>query len=181
MKLKDYLHYYIYSGVGVYVFPDETITNGFLAKYKEDYPDGVYNPLLTLENYAKFLNDGYKPILRPLEDMTEEEMVNLLTDLFPFDMEDKPTADEFSMEMFYNDDGLMVDGDVSVGANYTCRCYEGQIAIKQCGTICFFDEAGNQEHGINVPKAYHYLLSKHFDLFGLIDAGLAIDAKTLNP
>lgn len=24
-----------------------------------------------------------------------------------------------------------------------------------------------------------YLLSKHFDLFGLIDAGLAIDAKTL--
>jgi hypothetical protein len=26
----------------------------------------------------------------------------------------------------------------------------------------------------------HYLLSKHFDLFGLIEAGLAIDATTIN-
>jgi len=29
------------------------------------------------------------------------------------------------------------------------------------------------------PAGFHYLLQQHFDLFGLIDAGLAIDAKTL--
>lgn len=29
------------------------------------------------------------------------------------------------------------------------------------------------------PAGFHYLLRKHFDLFGLIDAGLAIDAKTV--
>lgn len=28
---------------------------------------------------------------------------------------------------------------------------------------------------------FHYLLSKHFDLFGLIDAGLAIDSTSLTP
>lgn len=30
-------------------------------------------------------------------------------------------------------------------------------------------------------KEFHYLLTQHFDLFGLIDAGLAIDAKTVKP
>lgn len=30
------------------------------------------------------------------------------------------------------------------------------------------------------PAQFTYLLSKSFDLFGLIEAGLAIDAKTLN-
>lgn len=172
MKLKDYLHYYLYGNIlEVGVSTCQLIGIGdcyYTIKTKQ-------GTLLTLSDRA-----NVKLVLRRLEDMTQEEMVNLLTDLFPFDMEDKPSADEFSMEMFYNDDGLMVDGDVSVGANYTCRCYEGQIAIKQCGTICFFDEAGNQEHGINVPKAYHYLLSKGFDIFGLIDAGLAVDIKIIN-
>lgn len=32
----------------------------------------------------------------------------------------------------------------------------------------------------NVPLIFHYLFSKGFDLFGLIDAGLAIDAKTIH-
>jgi hypothetical protein len=30
------------------------------------------------------------------------------------------------------------------------------------------------------PQEFHLLLSKHFDLFGLIEAGLAIDATTIN-
>lgn len=29
------------------------------------------------------------------------------------------------------------------------------------------------------PESYHYLLKKHFDIFELIDAGLALDSKTL--
>ena len=30
------------------------------------------------------------------------------------------------------------------------------------------------------PKQFHYLLSRGYDIFGLIPAGIAIDAKTLN-
>jgi hypothetical protein len=29
------------------------------------------------------------------------------------------------------------------------------------------------------PAGFHYLLQNHFDVFGLIDAGLAIDAKNI--
>lgn len=43
-----------------------------------------------------------------------------------------------------------------------------QMPIKEFGEYQFSAEQ------------YHYLLSKHFDLFGLIDAGLAIDKTTLN-
>lgn len=124
MKLQDYLHYYIYSGIGVYVFPDDTITNGFLAKYKQDYPNGVYNPVLTLDNYVKFLNDGYKPILRRLEDMTEEER------------------------------------DEVFGAD--THWYKPFDATDACDS-----------------KQWHKLLSMGFDLFGLIDAGLAVDGKKM--
>lgn len=33
--------------------------------------------------------------------------------------------------------------------------------------------------GVLPPDDFHYLLSRHFDLFGLIDAGLAIDKTNL--
>jgi hypothetical protein len=45
-----------------------------------------------------------------------------------------------------------------------------------------FYKNGNGNRGaevLNKPQQFHYLLSKSFDLFGLIDSGLAIDAKTL--
>lgn len=34
---------------------------------------------------------------------------------------------------------------------------------------------------IDTPDSFHYLLKQGFDLFGLIDAGLAIDVKTITP
>lgn len=37
----------------------------------------------------------------------------------------------------------------------------------------------NIDHAIGYPAAWRCLLSRHFDLFGWIDAGLAIDAVTL--
>lgn len=179
MELKDYLHYYIHSGIGVYIFPDDTITNGFLAKYKADYPNGVYNPVLTLDNYTKFLNDGYKPLLRRLEDMTEEEMVGLLQSMLPADLEDKPTDEEYILNLFRGDGGNLVNSDVAIGAEYNIRYYDGQVTIKKCGTICAYDETGDEQELVNAPRAYHYLLRQGFDLFGLILAGLAIDAKTV--
>jgi hypothetical protein len=111
--------------------------------------------------------------------MTEEEMIGLLQSMVPADMEDKPTDADYDLEMFYNDGGLMVDGDVAVGANYTCICYEGQIAVRDTGDIHLFDEAGKIERLVNQPQAFRYLLSKSFDLFNLIPEGLAIDKSKL--
>lgn len=128
-------------------------------------------------------NRGVQLHLHRLEDMTDAQMIGLLQSMVPADMEDKPTAEDYSLEMFYNDDGLMVDDDISVGANYSCRCYEGQIGIKLCGSICLFDETGDvtRDELTNAPHAFHYLLQQHFDLFGLIPAGLAVDARTITP
>lgn len=99
----------------------------------------------------------------------------------PEGMEEKPTDEEYGIEMFKNDGGNLVNADVAIGAEYTCRCYVGQITIKKCGTICAYDETGDEQELVNAPRAYHYLITRHFDLFNLIPAGLAIDIKTITP
>jgi hypothetical protein len=132
----------------------------------------------TLFNVQAQLSE-VKLSLRRLEDMTEEEMIELIQLTLPQNMQDRPTPDDYSIEMFYNDDGLMVDNDVLVGASYTCRCYDGQIAIKHCGTIFHHHDESGRSEGLNAPACFHYLLQQHFDLFNLIDAGLAVDQKTI--
>lgn len=71
IKWEDVAHLYI--GCEVFVFTDEAITDGFLKKYLKDYPSGVYNPIMTIDKFKHFIYSGYKPILRPMSDMTEEE------------------------------------------------------------------------------------------------------------
>lgn len=60
--------------------------------------------------------------------------------------------------------------------------------LQECGNMIydFSDdpELNNhkwQDFEISAPEQFHYLLSKHFDLFNLIPEGLAIDATTLKP
>lgn len=165
MELKDFLHYYMG------------------ATYWTNNSQGEINPETIMFIYPMIeKGNGVQLHLRRLDDMTEEEMVGLLQSMVPSDMEDKPTDEDYDLEMFYNDDGLMVDGDIAVGANFTCGCFDGQIAVKKCGSIILFDEDKDvtRDMLINAPLAFHYLLRQGFDLFGLIPAGLAIDAKTVN-
>jgi hypothetical protein len=58
--------------------------------------------------------------------------------------------------------------------------------LQECGNMVydFSDdpELNNhkpQDFEICAPEQFHYLLSKGFDLFGLIDSGLAIDKETI--
>lgn len=183
MELKDVIHYYIGCRCFNTWFPEghKELNKGWvLSGYCQLYADGGKPFLLESENEVTW-TDSIKPILFRLEDMTEQQMIGLLQSMVPANMDDKPKDEDYDLEMFYNDDGLMVDGDVSVGANYTCRCYEGQIGIKKCGSIILFEEGKDVTRNelTNTPMAFHYLLTQHFDLFGLIDAGIAIDSKTL--
>jgi hypothetical protein len=181
MKLQDYINYYIGCKCFNSWFPEDHPT--YNASWVLRGIRSTYEKRYFLDNTEdETWTDSIKPILHRLEDMTEDEMIGLLQSMLPADMEDKPTPDDYSLEMFYNDDGLMVDGDISVGANYSCRCYEGQIGVKKCGSIILFDEERDvtRDQLTNTPMAFHYLLSRHFDLFNLIDAGLAVDEKTVN-
>jgi hypothetical protein len=163
MELKDYIHYYMG------------------ATFWTPNSEGQVNAV-TLQYVIDMIKKGTKVQLhlRRLEDMREDEMIGLIQSTAPADFTDKPMDDEYNLNMFYNDGGNLVNADIAVGAEVTCRCYEGQISIKKCGTVSFYDEAGIQEERVNDPLAFHYLLRQHFDIFGLIDAQLAIDAKTIS-
>jgi hypothetical protein len=81
--------------------------------------------------------------------------------------------------MFYWDNSTMVDDDIQVGADVSCRCFEGQLAIRECGSIFLFDASGELQRCTNLPKGMHYLISKGFDLFNLIESEQAIDSTKL--
>jgi hypothetical protein len=161
MNIKDVIHYYIGARAKVY------------------HTGAIVDLNLWQLEQMEMGRCQLIPILRRLESMTEEEMKGLLLSIVPEDMEDAPGADEHDVEMFYNDGGNMVDGDVAVGSNYSCRCYEGQVAIRKSGDIDWYNEDGSPERMVNQTKAFHYLISKGFDLFGLIESGDAIDEETL--
>jgi hypothetical protein len=125
MKLQDYLHLYIgCEGIA------ETIakfkTRLVISNHTNDMRDGV--------DLEDAIQHNFKPILRPLSDMTEEEF----------------------RQHFY--DHWLEELDVAT--------FEEQYRNVKCWAI--------QREAL-LPEHFHFLLSKHFDLFGLIEAGLAID------
>lgn len=163
MKLQDYLHYYLGC---------KMIRSSHWEPQNEPY-------ILHFEVIKEAVEFGDRPILRRLEEMTEKEMIAMIQATVPDDMEFKPVDDEYVINMFYGDGGNLVDERVAVGAEISLRCFSGQVCIWKCGTLYLYDDAGDEQFRVNDPKAFHYLLQQQFDLFGLIDAGVAIDAKTI--
>lgn len=152
-QLKDYLHYYLYGNIyEVGVSTSQLIGIGD-CYYTIKTKQG--NPL-TLSDRAEI-----KLVLRRLEDMTEGDLKEMITRLSLIDL----SGCEFEYDQYWVNairKGVVVDC-LSIEMN-------GQIDMMH------YTHATNPQ-----AEAFHYLLSKGFDLFGLIDAGLAIDAKTLTP
>lgn len=174
-KIEDYLHLYIgcqvaedYSGkgsgklIGVDLFNRQAI-----VKHNTIWP-------------FDFLE--VKPILRPLFDMTEDEAVQLLQVLFqsPSDVLNEIKPDEISLDLVLNDDGLLVDDNCAVVLDFSCRCYEGQLGILKDGSLSLFDDSGKPDRLSNMPEGFRYLLTQQFDLFNLIESGLAISKTPIN-
>ena len=81
MKLQDYLHYYM----------------GCKMTHKDNL-GAAY--ILHFDVVRIAIDHGDLPVLRKLEDMTEDEMIGLVQSMLPVNLEDKPTADDYSLEMF---------------------------------------------------------------------------------
>jgi len=73
----------LYLGCEVYIFPKETIENGWLKARLTKLPDLQYKHELTISNFNIVLDAGYLPILRPLSSMTEEHKEQLFDYLWP--------------------------------------------------------------------------------------------------
>lgn len=165
-QLKDYLHLYLGCDVKCGIIT--------IAKLTADLTDNEHISL-----WSVLANPNYKLILRPLSGMTEDEFIEAINLTAPDSVEIKPDAEDYDLELFYNDGGNMVDEDVAIGANVSCICYEGQIVFRKDGSIHCFDEDGKRENIYNMPKVYMYLLSKSFDLFGLINANLVMGKEKI--
>lgn len=165
--LKDYLPYYLGCKVwDTKADKGEEISTIESIDIKRDF---VYD---NFGNEIPF--NELKLLLRPLNSMMEEELIDIIQLTIPDDFEDRPDSMDYDMKRFYNDGGNMVDDDVAIGADIFCICYVGQVVIRNCGSLHFFDTDGKPKHVYNMPRVIHYLLSKHFDIFNLIHEGLAL-------
>ena len=131
---------------------------GFLNE--KDYQFGV----------VPFGVDAIKPILRHLSSMTKKEAYDILCLIVGIEDIGFEQSDLDYISLNYEYDMLKIKGEFPFD-DYVCGT-EYTINISNDGIACF-DTGSN---GIYIShSAYNYLFSKHFDVFGLIDEGLAIE------
>lgn len=167
MQLKDYLHYYLYGKIyEVGVGTCQLIGIGdsyYTIKTKQ-------GTLLTLSDRANI-----KLVLRRLEDMTEEEAITIARLCF-FDRDKGYPDSDFKARKV----GIGSEKPSTYEVRIDNDWYDEVIKIGFItGNIWRCN--GSVEHLHNQSQVFHYRIKQGFDLFGLIDAGLAIDIKTLTP
>lgn len=170
MELKDYLHYYI----GCKAITTDDNEQAELVGVSDDNAHIVHDGT---GSYGTCDITGVKPLLRRLEDMTEAEAIAVHREATktPFLPADK---DEYDVS-YIKDKGEVCSiqvVDLRMPKMYTNINIEGDVLVYVHETneepkIC--ERVANQHH------ITHYLLRHGFDLFGLIPAGLAINAKTV--
>lgn len=168
MTLQDYAPYYIGCPCLNTWFPADHDCYNAGWKLRGFHSTSV-KPY-RLENDTDFTwRDSVKLVLRRLEDMTEEEALGLAKIYSGADMLER------------------IKGTVANWWYFKCQFLDSDtdetLTISADGHAWYahyFDNAkGGFRNIIDEYAAAHYLLQKHFDLFGLIPAGLAIDVKTI--
>lgn len=170
--IKDYLPYYIgqkcKTDQGVGIIEGVNVTDSCAGTWAVtlDEDSEVYT-----ENDCEWIN----LVLKRLCDMTDSEALHI------------GMLAMFDRDMNYPDTDYKVWRPESATVDKTPNCcavrisndwYDIEIRIGFISGNIWLVE-GSRIY--NQPKIFHYLLKQGFDLFGLIDAGLAIDSKTLNP
>lgn len=150
-NIAEFLHYYI---------GQKCLINNEVLENKIDTITHINsNGDIAGNEYEWLAKDG-QPILRKLEDMTEEEMRGLyrVKGIWAYIPEAHIKTIGFDK------------------SNKNCITYSYDGPEGGTGWRC-----GSESMYLNQlwPIQFHYLISKGFDLFNLIDAGLAIDAKTI--
>jgi hypothetical protein len=124
----------------------------------------------------------FKPILRPLSDLTDKSFIEHLTRKAINQIWGYASESDFDVleDVHYYDEGN--------GYGIKCIC-EGWIigfTVEFNRQKDFFLTIRNNEEQegryliLDKLELFNWLFSHHFDIFGLIDAGLAIDINTIN-
>jgi len=160
-ELKNYLH--LYLGCKVEYGYEGTKKIGKLEG-KVDLAGWQVNTYKVLAPYQYVRDELIKPILRPLSDMTDaefKEAILLHWGISRDIVEQKIDRVERRKELKQN---------VRYGTAIPYSAFDKEGKHYMTGTFSTSSLS---------PDTLLFLLSKHFDLFGLIEAGLAIDKTTL--
>lgn len=164
-KLKDYLHLYFGCEVSylgevwfmgaIHIFPENPNSIGGINIWNK----GIVEQVQCSE---------IKPILRPLSDMTKEERKELWKLVF-------------NREFGVNGNIQLRDHLPTPSGRTRWVLMSGveRLGIQFDGKVWY--DSDLQHWNFSQHEVTRWLLSKHFDLFGLIESGLAIDKTTLNP
>jgi hypothetical protein len=166
MKLKDYLHYYLYGKIWEAGVTTCTLMGIGDSYYTIKTKQGT---MLTLSNQAEI-----KLVLRKLEDMAEAEALHIGKLAF-FDRDMKYPDSDYKMKKT----GITIELPSAYAVSINNDWFEKEIRIGFNTGNIWYSGGESNERVNNQPQIFHYLLTQHFDLFNLIDAGLAIDAKTI--
>jgi hypothetical protein len=136
-------------------------------RYKTPNCDGIFTRP-EMYHYVGFV----KPILRRLEDISNNEAIAIAAMAMFDKMPGYPISDyavskrgmgqypATACQVAINNDWW--DMEITIGFN--------------TGNIWY---SKGEQRVFNQPIIFHTLLQQHFDLFGLIDAGLAVDEKAI--
>jgi hypothetical protein len=152
MDIKDYLH--LYFGCECELTRDEYT-----------FPHGVPLSPYELSQYLKG-TISVKPMLRPLSDMTEEERKEIFALVFKRE--------------FPKSGSILFFPEITTYAQARYVLWSGidRLGIEAHGRVWADCDLHHYKH--NQHEITRWLLARHFDLFGLIDAGLAIDKTKIS-
>lgn len=172
MEIKDYLHLYL-GCEGELIEKNR----GRIGRKKSI---AVLTPLLLHD--LDIMPDlfSFKPYLRPLSDMTKDEARHFawlcIDSEHHLDDDCRISLNEIETDLQKYDGGLLLDHDCEIYIGVTVRCFDGAVIIRNDGSICVEDEDGKKQEPIDdIAHKVAWLLSKHFDLFSLIESRLALD------
>lgn len=169
MKLQDYIHYYIgckilFDNKEWQIFRIEVTGKGILVTGNRFFATGGWRHNTIWATECNL-------ILRRLEDMTEEEAEKLAIIYSGAKSVKRTKGMASNWHYFFCYFGEETEGEVLTISADGCAWYAHYFDKSQPG----------HRNVVNEHFATHYLLKQQFDLFGLIDVGMAIDAKTLQP
>ena len=155
-ELKDYLHLFLGCKIKA------------IAKWRNYSINGMYTlNTAILNDFEVNLRSGKiicKPILRPLSDMTEKEAIEVFKMVSLLDLSDCQFefGENYTTWINANLNGRVIDSINFLGDNIEMMNNDGTYSPLN-----------------PIAPVHQYYLSKHFDLFGLIESGLAINSTTL--
>jgi hypothetical protein len=127
-------------------------------------------------------DDSLKIVLRPLSDLTKEIEHNG-EKFYPLEIIGKMVDEDYKY-LSEDEDGIIVGKDINprCGHPYDCDCmsYAYNLFYKDFNFYSTIYQDGNPDDLVNETTHESYLLIQklfewHFDVFGLIEKGLAID------